>query len=80
MFERMVKKHKYIVICMLMIFAMVSTAHAQRFGDNFGDHRATDTLRMNNFRIVNAQGIAIGNSIIVRQVFGNLLVVRMAMV
>ncbi|MDZ4071562.1 MAG: hypothetical protein U1C70_07045, partial [Sediminibacterium sp.] len=47
---------------MLMIFAMVSTAHAQRFGDNFGDHRATDTLRMNNFRIVNAQGIAIGTA------------------
>ena len=61
-YQRIIKNHKYIVICILLIVALVSTANAQRFGDNLGDHRATDTLRMNNFRIVNAQGIAIGTA------------------
>ncbi|MEN9298374.1 MAG: hypothetical protein RLZZ429_687, partial [Bacteroidota bacterium] len=60
--NKMRKLIKYIAICLLILFAFLSSAKAQRFGDNLGDHRATDTLRMNNFRIVNAQGIAIGTA------------------
>ncbi|HCL06921.1 MAG TPA: hypothetical protein DHW64_13625, partial [Chitinophagaceae bacterium] len=53
---------KGLVILVLVLLSFVSNTSAQKFGDNLGNHIASDTLRMNGFRIVNAQGIAIGTA------------------
>eukprot|EP01137_Pigoraptor_chileana_P021448 Opistho-2@85187 len=45
-----------------MLFSLVTAANAQRFGDNLGTHRASDTLRMTNNFIVNAKGVVIGST------------------
>jgi len=55
------KLPKYLSRFFLMICMMVSLqATAQRFGDNLGNHSATDTLRMRGFNLLQAGGITIG--------------------
>ncbi len=53
---------KGVIVLLVVLLSLVVKTNAQTFGDNLGSHIATDTLRMNGFRIVNAQGIAIGTS------------------
>ena len=47
------------VIC-VMLFSLVYTANAQKFGDNLGNHIAVKPLDMNNKSVVNAAGVYIG--------------------
>lgn len=37
---------KGLIILMVVLLSLVLKTNAQTFGDNLGDHRATDTLRM----------------------------------
>lgn len=53
---------KGLIILVVVLLSLVFRTNAQTFGDNLGNHRATDTLRMGGYRIVNAQGIAIGTA------------------
>ncbi|WP_037360213.1 hypothetical protein, partial [Asinibacterium sp. OR53] len=47
-------------ICLLAFTFTATTSRAQTFGDNLGNHTATDTLRMRGFNILQAGGITIG--------------------
>ncbi|PSL43073.1 hypothetical protein CLV51_10967 [Chitinophaga niastensis] len=58
-------KQLFSLLILIMAGMMVTvTVKAQvRFGDNLGNHKATDTLRMQNNFIVNAKGVAIGTAV-----------------
>ncbi|TAJ54639.1 MAG: hypothetical protein EPO58_08325, partial [Chitinophagaceae bacterium] len=53
---------KHVIAICVLLFSLVTVTNAQRFGDNLGTHRATDTLRMTNNFIVNAKGVVIGST------------------
>jgi hypothetical protein len=61
---------KHVTGICVMLFSFMYTANAQKLGDNLGNHKAKDTLRMGNNYIVNAKGIAIGSSTLLNDYIG----------
>ena len=55
--------YKHTLLVLGVLFSWVYSANAQIFGDNLGNHKATIDLNMQGNKIINAQGLIVGNSI-----------------